>query len=518
MDPTLEQFWEDLESGEVHMRDRWQISLKSEFFPRPDKAYSQCTQEFYFFIPSSLQINKSTYSNTQFYQDQTNLIRYKTPQFSFEELFDPRNPLSPLTCMFHLCKQEETPENRISFTEELKLFGGVVRSTLRAAVKKLLDELEKDKTVAQRPEFEGKCHALLEQIAVLHRKYDELKALFLDTWNDSHLYRHILYIDEFISEEINYYLTGLLELIHLAQENGAAPIEKPIKEALNREDFLTKHGITPTATKGGVLDTREAESIIHKRSLLIKYVLDGLQLSTNRFSLVQNYQNWIGGISAGVAMLIYLLLFVTLGNVFVINSLPFVMLTILIYILKDRLKEWMKILSYRHFSRWFPDYTTDIFSSDRKKKLGTLRESFSFIDEPQLSEELRKLRKAEFHSVLETVQRPENVLFYKRDVVLNTHKETPTSRFKGLNVIFRYNIQAFLKNASEPFEEHLTIDPETQNLIALYLPKVYHLNLIIRTTIAEPGKTPEITLKKLRIIIDKNGIKRIEHISKREVI
>lgn len=515
MDPTLEQFWEDIESGEVHVRDRWQISLKSEFFPQTDKKFSQCTQEFYLFIPNSLQINKNTYSKAQFYQDQTNLIRYKTPPFTFEELLDPNNSRSPIIRMFRLCKEPDTKQNQAFFTEELKLLGAVVRSALRAEVKTLLDEIEKNKNAIHESAFENKCNELLNHISELHRKFDELKTLFLSTWNDSHLYRHILYIDEFISEEINYYLTGLLELIHLAKEKTPSPVENQIKIALNREDFLTKHGIKISAAKSGILDTRDGESIIHKRSLLNKYVLNALQLSTNRFSLDQSYQNWIGGLSAGIAMLIYLVFFVTLGNVFVINSLPFVILTIGIYVLKDRIKEWMRILSYKQVSRWFPDYTTDIFSPENHEKLGTIRESFSFIDEPRLSEELRKLRKAEFHSVLETVQRPESVLFYKRDVLLNGVKKSKLARRSGLNVIFRYNIQAFLKMASEPLEEHLTLDPETQQLVALYLPKVYHLNLIIKTTIAEPGKEPEINLKKLRIIIDKNGIKRIEHISKK---
>lgn len=214
-------------------------------------------------------------------------------------------------------------------------------------------------------------------------------------------------------------------------------------------------------------------------------------------------------------MLFYFSLFILMGSVFVINSAPFIILTVGIYVLKDRIKEWLRILSYQNVSKWFPDYTTEIFSPDKKNKIGVIKESFSFIEEPQLSEELRQLRNAEFHSVLEAVRRPESVLYYKRSVSLNGASKSSTSRRSSLNIIFRYNIDRFLRKASEPFEEVLTIDPATQQLVPLYLPKVYHLNLIIRTTLTEGDKPPKIDLKKLRIVINKNGIKRIEQISAR---
>jgi hypothetical protein len=519
MDPLLEQFWEDLESGEVHVRDRWQFTLKSEFYPYSEvtklSSSSQCIQEFYLFVPSALQINKNTYTKSQFYEDQTNLIRYKTPLFTFEELFDEHNSKSPLSRMFALCHEDQTPETFYTFTDELKLLANIARSTLRNEIKEILEQVDKNSGVLQEQEFKLKCEALLEDIKRLRNQLNDLKSTFLRTWNNSDLYRQILYVDEFSSEFITYYLTGLLDVINQHDHSSLNEIEDKIKALIIKEDLLTEHGTMIASSEEGYLDTPQGESIIHKKSLLNKYVLDALQLYTSRFSLDQSYQNWIGALSAAIAMLFFFLLYVWLGTVFLINSAPFIALTVLFYVLKDRIKEWMRILSYQNVSRWFPDYTTVIFSPDKKYQLGTVKESFSFIEEPQLSEELRNLRNAEFHSVLETVRRPESVLYYKRGVLLNISPKTAMSRRSSLNIIFRYNIDRFLRKASEPFEEVLTIDPSTNQLVPLYLPKVYHLNLIIRTTLTEGNNPPKIELKKLRIIIDKNGIKRIEQISRR---
>ena len=78
----MNNFYKKLASGEIQFRDNWQFELKSEFPTIPEKKDITHTQEFYFFIPNSLQINHKTYSPEHFYRDQTNFIRFKTPIFS----------------------------------------------------------------------------------------------------------------------------------------------------------------------------------------------------------------------------------------------------------------------------------------------------------------------------------------------------------------------------------------------------------------------------------------------------
>ena len=183
----------------------------------------------------------------------------------------------------------------------------------------------------------------------------------------------------------------------------------------------------------------EGENVLYRYSLLNKFVLDALHLPTNRFSLDQRYQHWIGAASAGIAMTIYFSLFIFLGNVFVINSAPFLLIMVICYVLKDRIKEWLRNYYYLQASRWFPDYTTVIKSQEGKGNVGVIRESFSILDPKQLSRELNEIRNAGFHSVLETVQRLENVLFYKRVVEINA--KPSNERRYGVNVIFRFNIR-----------------------------------------------------------------------------
>jgi hypothetical protein len=210
-------------------------------------------------------------------------------------------------------------------------------------------------------------------------------------------------------------------------------------------------------------------------------------------------------------MFIYFSLFVWLGTVFIINSEPFIVFTVIIYVLKDRIKEGLKSLSYRKAFKWFSDFTTLIKSPDQNHNLGVVKESFSFLDPKQISPDIKKSRNAEFHTILETYQRPETVLYYKRAVEINTPKFKDSRRY-CLNIIFRFNIHRFLLKAGNAIETHVILDPDSKRLLNVRLPKVYHLNLIIRNTTVQPDAPPVVEFKKLRIIMDKGGIKRIEQL------
>lgn len=496
----VEKLWEDFDSDEIQIRDRWQFALKSEFFPDEKLVHDQCVQEFYFFVPNSLQINRHTYTKAQFYHNLTSLIRYKTPEFSFAELFDCNSHRSPLTNVFKLCSSSQTNENVERLSDELKLLANVVRSSLRREVRHL---------IALGPEnidFAENAQKLLHNLKQLQTQLTEAEEQFKVHWSHSLLAAHWVYIDEFISEAISHYIVALLQALRQApQTKELAVLDESLSQLLveekKRHDRFISYGKTSS--------DRKEENIVYRIGLLNKFVLNALQLSTNRFSIDQRFQHWVGAFSAAIAMLLYFTLFIWLGNVFLLNSLPFVVLTVIIYVLKDRIKEWLRTASFQHASHWFPDYLTKIKTLHHKSDLGVIQESFSFIEQDQLPKELIKLRNLEFHAILETFERPENILFYKRIIKINKKPHTHHLRRRGLNIIFRFNLRDFLEKARNPYETHVTIDPASKELVPLRLPKVYHINLIIRTSFLQ-RKTKIVKLKKLRLIVDKNGIKRIE--------
>lgn len=491
-------------AGDIHLRDKWQIELKSEFLPSKHLKKNTYTQEFFFFIPNSLQINEETYPKEHFYRDRTNFLRYKTPEFTLKELnnlANNRSPLSRLTCLIdsHPCEEayEETED-------ELKLLGNIVRSSIRESVKRFV--LQIHSTPPKSPEIKNLC----EEIARLRKTFLNLENRFQTEWNIDHLNSYFYYADEFLSSTINYYLTGLLSEIRdkhpFVSNDTTAPLCQILeKERRHRKTVLHEPSITDE-------DSISNEYILYRSSLLNKFILDALLLHTSGYTARKRFSHLIGSVSAGIAMLFFFFLFVHQAKVLIINSLPFILLTVFLYILKDRIKESLRDGSFKYLSKWFYDYSTEIYSQKMSKQLGKLNESMSFLEEEdRVSDQIIDIRNREFHDILETIKRPEKVIYYKKVLTLFNGGLEKDGRRQALNLIFRYNIRDFLKKADNPTHDYLKVDPVSFNFIRATLPKVYHINIIIRNTYLNEEEKQAVELKKFRLIIDKNGIKRIEN-------
>lgn len=498
----MDRFIKELMAGNIHLRDKWQIELKSEFVPNPKLKKNTFTQEFYLFVPNSLQINEETYSKNQFYRDRTNFIRYKTPEFSLEELYDKNNLKSPLTKLQHLVTEHQCEEAYLEVEDELKLLGNVFRSSVRENVKKIVYLVRSNSPI------EGDIKKICKEIKNLHESYITVQQIYINEWKVDRLNSYFFYADEFISTTANYYLTGLLSEIRDRLPNVSKDTTEPLCEILEEEQEYRKKVLhEPSITDE---DSVGNEFILYRSSLLNKFILDALLLSTRGVTVKKQFGNLIGSISAGIAMLFFFVLFVYQGRVLIMDSIPFILLTVFLYILKDRIKELVRKGSFKRLSKWFYDYTTAIYSPDERQNLGKLNERIAFLDELNLSEDIHKIRNREFHDVLETIKRPEQVIYYKKVLTLLNPNIGEDIRRQALNLIFRYNIHYFLSKADNPTHDYLKVDPTSFKFIRARLPKVYHLNIIMKNTFQDEDHNQVVELKKFRLVIDKNGIKRIE--------
>lgn len=481
----MDEFLEDLKSGEIRVRDRWQFELKSDFYPRKSLLENLYTQEFYFFLPNSLQINQDTLPKSDFYRNLTNFIRYKTPSLTLKDLADPSCGDSP----FHrIPPLLDNPSNKKRIETELKLLGNIFRSALREQVAVILRAPEPP---------EDAILTVCQEVIAVRQRFNELS----QKMENERLTTS--YVDEFISNTIDYYLTGLLFELRKDDKKLSVKADDAICHLILDE----KHRISQKRTFRGTTD-----EILYRSGLLKKYIMDALSLPVNRASVQERYGGLIASFAAGIAMLAYVLLFIWQGSIFVINSLPFILLTVGAYILKDRLKEWLKGLSYQRAFYWFADYETEVQSPDERQILGVLKEYCTFIQPEDLTEEIKEMRNRDFHTMLETYKRPEQVIYFKRQVRMFSMNGVEKSRLYALNILLRYNIQEFLQKAGDPFHDYLSLDQTTHALVKSELPKVYHLNVILKNNFLNDDGKPNTEIKKFRLIVDKNGIRQIEHV------
>lgn len=489
-----EAILEDFETGKIHFRDKWQFELKSDLYPFSQHKKDNLIHEFYFFIPNSLQINDQTYSKGQFYQDQTNLIRLKTPRFSLSELTDPLNEESPLARIRRWLNNYA--ENVPRLEQELKILGRVFHSSLRNWTEALKYNRGDEAMILQG------CEELERFLSQYRTFQNRAAAMHLD----KELVSQFHYVDEYLSMTVNDYLTLLLGHLRAHSLPEARLTDVILKEKNYREtNYLNSH-------PKGLNEEELEEYVLYRKGLLNKFVINPLLLKTSRASAAWRYRNIIGAIPAAIAMLIFLILYVLQASWFIINSEPFILFTVLIYVLKDRLKEELRFFSYQQMAKWFSDYTTKIQDPQDDTVLGYLKEYFTFIDSDKIPAEISENRNRYFHKVLESVKRPEQVIYYKKTVSLEQKPGILEERFYGYNIIFRFNIQPFLTKAEDPIQKYLILDGNSRDLNKVDLPRVYHLNIIMKSRTFLPDGNSKEELNKYRLVVDKNGIKRVEEV------
>lgn len=503
----MESFWNDLYYEDIHFRDNLQFELQSDFAPLAALKENISTQEFYFFIPSALQINKFTYSKEQFYKDRTNLIRYKTPEFTLLELVDKKNRQSPLTRIASLKNASQTKQNELTVQDELKLLGNVVRSALRVSVRRLFEYMKPPVRNVTREQLETTALSFCTDIQTFRNAYLAVHNAFLSHWSGPSRYS-FLYVDEFISNCIDYYLTGFLTYLRQSKIENVHLIERRVCELIVQEK-KHRHKCYQEVEESD-LDEIAQENVLYHKGFLNKYVWDALLLGFERVSWVDKYGHIIGGLAAGIAMLLYaLLLFLNVQNVG-LNTLPFVLLTVVLYVLKDRIKDWLKTLFHQKAAKWFSDYTTDIKGVSSEKSIGQLKEFFSFVKEEEVPEDIRHIRDTQFEGELPLFHPPEELFYYKKEMVFPSREGVFRPRRHKLHTIFLFNIHLLLEKASNPIEPSFALDPHTMEVNTYQMPKIYYINIIMKNTYMQPDLQKKVELKKFRMVIDKTGMKRIE--------
>lgn len=510
-------FIKEIREGEVLFRDRLQFELKSEFSPEAAGEPGHYWQELYLFVPGALQIDSQVYTRRQFYRDQTTLIRYKTPSMRFEQLLDGSHGLSPLPRIAEALAAPETDKTKEQVTYEIKLLGNIIRSALREATSHTIEECEHANNATELEPTLEELGRLIERLYTLQDRYSELQARQVSGWNDPDLDQVFRNVEAFIHHQIDLFLTGVLDRLRSLPKELHSRLLSHLDHqlcTLIKKVNIYQEG-SPSKPNEGPRAEDYDENFQYRRGLLKKYVLDALLLSTNRESVVGKYNQYIAMFAAGFAMFIYLLLFIWQGNIFVINSMPFVVITTFLYIVKDRLKDGLKALYQRRASRWLPDYNIDILA-DGTTVLGRMREFFSFLRPSQVPEEIDQIRNREFHHVLEEYHRPEVVLYSKKELFLNTQRpQFSAGRRQDINTIFRYNVARLLQKASDSYTPFLTLDMSTGRLVRKQLPKVYHLNVIVKDSQKSSDGTIISKFRKYRIILNKEGIKRVERVNRR---
>lgn len=490
-------------SESVKQHDNYQFEAKFTYPLDKAKEINSYYVDTYIFIPNNIGINRYTYSREDYFNDMQRLIRFKTPAMLLRVINTEieNSPIAKLrSAMENLSRAgSKDAVSVLDYEERMKMFCSVIKSALR-------DEeryLEKSKND---PDFRVLVENYLANSIDIVRKFRELKILVQTPNISPKQFRLYQLVDEFISISVNKYRYKLVLALSKTHLTWVPEVKPRIIEAIRDEIKHRAVNMYPTVPK---LDS-DNEEIIYRENALRKGMASVLLLKTEMQRDGVLLEHLVFGFAAGIAMAFATSVTFYSQNRFQDFSLSLFVLVVIAYMFKDRIKEISRTYFYSKMKRFIADYRTDI-TSILGKKVGTCKDSFSFIPESSLPPQIVQLRNKDYTSELENGYAGEQIIFSRKHISLYSKAcENIFSDFDvdGIVDIIKFNICGFLEKMNNPETDVFLPAEDRDEIITTKGKRVYHVNLIIKYGIQDG----EDHYKRFRLVLSRDGIRRIEQV------
>lgn len=491
--------------------DRYQLELKLDYELGTGKK-THYRISTYIFIPRSLGITEESYQKAEFYRDVKNYIRIKTPEMRLRDLLDSNN--APLKAVQEIINQpnwyaEKDANDRIIHV--LRFFGAMFKSSLREHLT-LVDK--RISSSAPNTKINNLIDNLIEEFVVQSKNISTHYRAFYTNLNlpsvREDVFSAYLIVDEYISLLIEESATELFEVVSRHYEGME---RSRYLDTLNTiVKFETAHRISHGY--GSILKSDdENETYAFRASILKKYVGGVLHLSTNSHREGRGIEQALMALAAGISMIFATVVAFYFQSIYGNFTLPVFVALVVGYMFKDRIKEAGRALLTGTLHARLYDRRINIKTLDGKYKLAVLREKITFMKEGELPQGVRSARQKDPFADLDNDREGETIICHTKDIVLQADLFRKAfgglPKISGLNDIIRYDIHPYLRKMDDPVEKQLFLDNGQLKSIGTH--KVYHVNFVSRYTSIRPQY--EKLYERMRLVLNRDGIKRIERIS-----
>lgn len=517
----LPEEFEDLLDSKVTFHDRNRFEVKLDVNLPPGRRSSRYAVEVYFFIPKSLGVGPATYPKSEFYRDIQNYIRFKTPHVAFSRLIHPSNDQSPLyrfrQGVERLLAGEPAGDRPAALMHEMKMLGCMVRSTTRDQVRHFLEQLRacsrQPETHRQRTqEVLEAGQILVRELRALLREIRAVKIRLQSPVIPARLRDGYDFMDEFVSLMAESYLTHFLAGIRggaPAVAADLAALDRALADALKSEiAYRLEAGFRSVAKPGS-----DNEDLMRRRGILKKFISSVLYLKME-ISEESTWREFLFGLAAGAAMLFWVALTMALQQGLQADTLTVAAAVVVGYVFKDRIKAGLQRYFSRNMSRWLPDHQVTIVDPGSGKAIGRFREAFAFLDAAAVPADALRLRNMDNLTAVDEEGKPERILKYEKDVTLFSQRIFEEhSRLRSINDILRFSVADFLERMDDPSDQVTFFNPESGELEAGKVARVYPVEVVFRYRVYDDAGRGDVHLERIRLVINRKGIKRLELVS-----
>lgn len=520
-----------VESLDAHVtiHDRSQFEVQFTYGISPEhltmgKDSEHYRIEAFYFFPSNMGITALNYPREAFYRSLNAYIRFKTPDMSELALLDPLNRQSPLNVLSFFLKRLAMGQvlDEDAASAEARLFGTVLSNVMRTRAIEIEHLLERAKsrgdTLLWR-ELEGQVSDMLNTLPEILAKY---RALATDYRTfvprvSPQLIERLKHVDEFLTYRFDHTLASLH--FHLSTA-WSAPVRldrvsEQIHAAAEAEgDYRRRQGYV-TLSPG---DDQALALYTYRSSALKKLVDQVLYLDVKTVQETNRWRNLAAMFGAMAAAFFagFTDRSVTLP---LYQHSMWLALTLfaLFYVAKDRMKEVLREYVWEHVSRFFPDNKLTIVDPTNGVDVGRCHEKVRYLTKKQVPNDVLKVRNAS-HAIDLDSERKETVVVYRNDLKLYAREIlSEHQRRTHIKHILRFGVEDLLARLDNPTAKAQFYDAESRIFCRLRAPKVYHLNVVFRLTRwddLDRVEAPKYT--RIRVVLDKNGIHRIDSVATTE--
>jgi hypothetical protein len=499
--------YKEWEESAIERHDLYNFEAKLDYTTSETikKKKTSYYLELYFFIPEALQINSESYNKDQFFLDLNNRIRFKTPQISIEGILNDQNELSPVYRILKNLEQIEfgniTEKIKTRIEREIRLLACIIKVILRDQINYLIKNYQ---TLKKKCDLNKVMGDYLTSLKLFQEKITYLMGKFTKAQIPFKLREAFQFAVEYLSIQIEKWITLVIKkLSNKFDENTQKKLIEIVEYEQNRRDNLSM--------RSQIKENTANEIYSYYKGILKKYVQGVLYLEKKKKNPKSTSTQIFYSIAEAIAMFLSLFLgFILLTN-FVEYSLPFIIFAVVIYMLKERIKDNAKAISDKALGLVFPDKRHEIVDQFYQKRIGISKEKVNFVNWEDIPSEILKIRRSSNESPLEEKGKPEKVLFYNQKISLHNREiDKIHTRKHDLSNIIRFNIRSFLKYMDDPIELIFHLSDEKGKVNQIGIANVYHINVIYKLTSFKGTEQEEIDYDKFRVILDQKGIKRVE--------
>ncbi len=487
------------EKIKIHGGDSFEIDL-GYLYDNETKSSTYDIDAF-LFTPRGLDINKFTYSKKKFFQDLKTNIRFTTPVYELNEILEgEKSVFIKLNESIDTYLKNPNKKNATQYRYHVKMFVIIFRSSLEKHISRIVSK----KTASEKQLLLDELFTVISPIISSYR--DLHKKINVDVVGQREK-NSFLFGNEFLSYTIEKQFLILIKKLS-KKKDGNFQIELELaQDFLKKElNYQKKNMILRLKSK----DHKSNEDVVYRRGIIRKFAEDRLFLNTRTEKEGVMIEQIIFSLAAGFAMVFATSVAFFTQQYYGNFTMPFFIALVVSYMAKDRIKELVrKNINNKIQARYFFDHKTEIISGEQG--VGICRESFNFIDESNIPEEVKKIRKKDHLTEIDNDWKGESIMRYQKRVKIYNRRFKKVFKeyeISGIKDIIRFNTYRFTTKMSLPYLPFQIWDDESKTVKKIKGEKVYHINVILVFKYKK-----ERHIKRYRIFLNKKGIKRIEKVT-----